>query len=141
MGQRSFEKCKPWYVRINNLRNTCCCRYHVEYEYYYETFLYIRHVLHTNHVQDLSLTITPTSSRDFIHSIMCNRDEGKHNMQNLVWMELAPTVLECHYWVNVVNRYIQLGWWKQDAETIKLCFKVCIISFLIAHLNLKDNKR
>ena len=27
LGQRSFEKCKPWYVRINTIRNTCCCRY------------------------------------------------------------------------------------------------------------------
>ena len=77
LGKRSFEKCKPWYVRINTLRNTCCCRYHVEYEYYYETFSYIRHVLHTNHVQDCSLTIPLTSSREFIHSIMCNRPKGQ----------------------------------------------------------------
>ncbi len=77
MGQRSFEKCKPWYVIINTLRNTCCCRYHVEYEYYFEKFSYTRHVLHTNHVQDCSPTIPPTSSREFIHSIMCNRPEGK----------------------------------------------------------------
>ena len=26
LGQRSFEKCNPWYVRINTIRNTCCCR-------------------------------------------------------------------------------------------------------------------
>ena len=24
LGQRSFEKCKPWYVRINTIWNTCC---------------------------------------------------------------------------------------------------------------------
>ena len=76
-GQISFEKCKPSYVRINTLRNTCCCRYHVEYEYQYETFLYIRCVLHTNHVQDCSLKIPLTSSREFIHSIICNWHEGK----------------------------------------------------------------
>ena len=39
LGKISFEQCKPWYVRINTLRNTCCCRYHVEYEYYYEISL------------------------------------------------------------------------------------------------------
>ena len=39
--------------------------------------MYIRRVLHTNHVQDCSLTILPTSSIEFIHSIMCNRPEGK----------------------------------------------------------------
>ena len=41
LGQRSFQKCKPCYVRINTICNTCYCRYHVEFEYYYNTFLYI----------------------------------------------------------------------------------------------------
>jgi hypothetical protein len=35
LGQRSFHKCKPWYVRINIICNICCCRYHIEYGYYY----------------------------------------------------------------------------------------------------------
>ena len=38
LGQRSFEKCKPWYVRICIDRNKCYCRYHVEYEYLYDTY-------------------------------------------------------------------------------------------------------
>ena len=46
MGERSFEKCKPWYVRVNTTHNTCCCRYHIEYGYYYDTYTYIFHVLH-----------------------------------------------------------------------------------------------
>ena len=29
LGQRSFEKCKPWYVCICIDRNTCWCRYHI----------------------------------------------------------------------------------------------------------------
>jgi hypothetical protein len=37
LGQISFHKCKPWYVRINTIHNTCCCRYHIEYGYYYDT--------------------------------------------------------------------------------------------------------
>jgi hypothetical protein len=41
LDQRYFEKCKPWYVGINTIHNTFCCRYHVEFEYYYNTFLYI----------------------------------------------------------------------------------------------------
>ena len=34
-------------------------------------------------------------------------------MQNLVWMELAPTVLEWHYWANVFVRVetMNLGIW------------------------------
>ena len=32
LAQRSFEKCKPWYIRVCIDQNTCCCIYHVEYE-------------------------------------------------------------------------------------------------------------
>lgn len=28
--QRSFKKCKPWYVRINKKRITCCCKAHMQ---------------------------------------------------------------------------------------------------------------
>ena len=34
-----FSKLKPWYIRPNTIRDTCCCRYHVEFELYYDTFV------------------------------------------------------------------------------------------------------
>ena len=77
LGQRSFEKCKPWYVRICIDRNTCCCRYHVEFEYYYDTYRHIFCGLHTNIVQDFPLLQPSNASREFIHSIMCPRPEGQ----------------------------------------------------------------
>ena len=27
-----FSKLKPWYIRLNTIRDTCCCRYHVEFQ-------------------------------------------------------------------------------------------------------------
>jgi hypothetical protein len=30
---------KPWFVRPIIVCDTCCCRYHVEFELYYDTFL------------------------------------------------------------------------------------------------------
>ena len=44
-GQRSFEKCKPLYVRINTIQNTCC-RYHIDFDLYYHTFAHIHRFLH-----------------------------------------------------------------------------------------------
>ena len=76
LGQRSFKKCKPWYVKINTTRNTCCCRYHIEYAYYYDTYIHILHVLHNTLVHECSTTLPPTSSREFIHSILCRTTEG-----------------------------------------------------------------
>ena len=78
LGQRSFEKCKPWYVRICIDRNTSCCRYHVEYEYLYDTYKHIFFDLHANTEQGCNEpVIPPNASRYFITSIMCLRQEGQ----------------------------------------------------------------
>ena len=76
LGQRSFKKCKPWYVKINKTPNTSCCRYHIEYGYYYDTYIHILHVFHNNLVHGCSTRLLLTSSRDFIHIILCGRTEG-----------------------------------------------------------------
>ena len=79
LGQRSFEKCKPWYVRINTIHNTCCCRYNIDFDLYYHTFAHIHRFLQPNHVRECSSIVPPMSSRYFIHSIMCLRQYGKTN--------------------------------------------------------------
>ena len=38
ISQRSFKKCKPWYVRINTQQISCCCKTHVQFHYYYDSF-------------------------------------------------------------------------------------------------------
>ena len=50
LGKIHFEKCKPWYVRINTIQNTCFCRYHIDFDLYYHTFAHIHRFLHPNHV-------------------------------------------------------------------------------------------
>ena len=76
LGQRSFEKCKPWYVKINITHSTCCCRYHIEYAYYYDAYVHILCVLHNTLMQECSTTLPPESSREFIHIILCRRTKG-----------------------------------------------------------------
>ena len=49
----------------------------LECDLYYHTFARIRHFFHPNHVNECSSTIPPMSSRDFIHRIMCPRQDGK----------------------------------------------------------------
>ena len=77
LGKRYFEKWKPWYVRINTIQNTSCCRYHIEFYLYYHTFARIHDFMHPNDVQECPSTVPPMPSRDFIHSIMCLRKNGK----------------------------------------------------------------
>ena len=76
LGQRYFEKWKPWYVKINTTCNTCFCRYDIEYNDYYATYIHILHVSHNTLMQECSSTLPPTSSRDFIHNILCRRTEA-----------------------------------------------------------------
>jgi hypothetical protein len=38
IGKQNFEAIKPWYIHPNKVCETCCCRYHVEFNYYYELF-------------------------------------------------------------------------------------------------------
>jgi len=37
ISQRSFEKYKPWYVKINKQR-VSCCKIHMQFKYYYDVF-------------------------------------------------------------------------------------------------------
>lgn len=37
VSQRSFKKCKLWYIKINKQRVTCC-KTHVQFKYYYQIF-------------------------------------------------------------------------------------------------------
>ena len=62
-----FSKLKPWYIRSNMIWDTCCCRYHVEFQLYFDTFVDFckkhwdgEHALHT--------------MRDFISMILWNRN-------------------------------------------------------------------
>jgi hypothetical protein len=36
----TFVQLKPWFVRPIIFHDTCCCCYHVEFELYYNNFLY-----------------------------------------------------------------------------------------------------
>ena len=131
----SFEKFKPWYVRINTIWNTCCCRYNIEFDLYYHTFAHIRHFLHPNHVQECSSTIPPMSSRDFIHSITCLRQDGKTHYLNkmcrrflqqlrwailMVWLhpwKWRSSIRECNCWEEELSVWdISAKRWERKQE-------------------------
>lgn len=72
VSQRSFEKCKPWYVRINKQRVTCCCKTHMQFRYYYQVFRHIHGTLHTNNfMQGCGFNMPFESINAFISSLFC----------------------------------------------------------------------
>jgi hypothetical protein len=109
LGQTSFHKFKPWYVRINTIRNTCCCRYHIGYCYYYDTCVYVcvcmydrYHIgycyyydtciyiymyiyIYHRHLETLFTTSCVPSQRVL------------HFIKNIAWMGHALSIVELHY--------------------------------------------
>ena len=66
----AFGQQKPWYVKPIPVRDTCCCRYHVEFELYYDTFLDFGRTLWKD-------SPPPSTIRDFISQILCERESDE----------------------------------------------------------------
>jgi hypothetical protein len=71
----TFVQQKQWFVRPITIHDTCCFRYHVEFELYYDTFL------------DFCKTLWPSSPppstfRAFISEILCEREGDELFCQN-----------------------------------------------------------
>jgi hypothetical protein len=67
IGQRSFEACKPWFIRYSQVRDTCLCRYHVQFDLMYGVFSRL-----SSHAG-----VVPSRARDFVHAILCQRLHGE----------------------------------------------------------------
>ena len=65
----TFVQQKPWYVRAITIRDTCCCRYHVQFELLYETFLRFGKTFWPNS--------PPSTIHAFISKILWERDSHK----------------------------------------------------------------
>ena len=50
ISQRFFEMLKPFYVKINHTRTTCCCKLHIEFSNHYDVYCFVCLNLHTNDV-------------------------------------------------------------------------------------------
>ena len=57
-------KIKPWYVRPITVQDTCCCRYHVEFQLFYETFVNFG-------IKYWSNDPPPSSVCEFLSKILC----------------------------------------------------------------------
>ena len=70
-----FFQQKPWYVKPITVRDTCCFRYHVEFQLYYETFLNFGRKFWKG-------SSPPSTIHDFIYKILCERESHELFYQN-----------------------------------------------------------
>lgn len=77
ISQIFFEMVNPFYIKINHVCTTCCCRMHIEFSLHYDIFHHICSTLHTNNVlKECNIQAPPKSIREFISSVLCNRHDG-----------------------------------------------------------------
>ena len=87
---------KPWYVRPITIRDTCCCRYHVQFQLYYDTFLEFGKMFWTN-------SPPPPIVREFISQTLCER-----NHDEVFYNKKCVNGKHCHGCGNLVlfhNKY------------------------------------
>ena len=77
ISQRIFEMGKPFYVKINHTRTTCCS-IHIEFSNHFDIFRHICVFLHFKFfLQDCDINETPRSSREFISNIWCEIEDSQ----------------------------------------------------------------
>lgn len=69
IGQTMFERLRPYYVKLNKVFETCCCRYHIEFDLYYQVFRKIRED------NDGYENAPPKRTSPFIASILCDKSD------------------------------------------------------------------
>ena len=67
----TFVQQKPWYVKPTTFHDTFCCRYHVEFELYYDTFLNFCKTFWAH-------SPPPSTIHDFISQILCEEKVMNH---------------------------------------------------------------
>lgn len=70
IGQTMFQRLKPYYVKINKFFETCCCRYHIEFDLYYQVFRKMREE------RCGFQNAPPKQASLFIKSILCDHENG-----------------------------------------------------------------
>ena len=80
MGQRTFEKCKPFFVIAPRAQdgNSCCCRIHVEMQMIFKTCMDYRRKLCAQNADYENIKLYERLS-DIVGDTLCSKDEKYHN--------------------------------------------------------------
>ncbi|MES9883754.1 MAG: hypothetical protein ABW185_23120 [Sedimenticola sp.] len=80
LSQRSFEKCKPYFVQParEKHRNTCCCRYHTEIHYVFKSCMKFRKAQHQTWSADDQLEYPVFDHlSDAVESTLCPKPKSE----------------------------------------------------------------
>ncbi|VDI00313.1 Hypothetical predicted protein [Mytilus galloprovincialis] len=86
IAQRMFERCKPYFVRPVRPkdRQTCCCKYHVEFKTVFKSCMEFRKkLLIENEPNECYSTPVYDSISDVVNATLCEKVDGSHNLQCL----------------------------------------------------------
>ncbi|CAC5425047.1 unnamed protein product [Mytilus coruscus] len=86
LSQRSFENCKPYFIRQVRPkdRQTCCCRYHVETKSAFKSCMNFRKkLLNENDAYDENNVHVYDYISDIVDVTLCNKEDNVHKISCL----------------------------------------------------------
>ena len=80
MGQRTFEKCKPFFVIAPRAqdRNSCCCKIHVEMRMIFKTCMDYRRTLCAQNADYGNIKVYERLS-DMVGDTLCSKEDEKYH--------------------------------------------------------------
>jgi hypothetical protein len=84
ISQRTFEKCKPYFVRAARIkdRTICCCRYHLECKYLFNVFIAYRKQLIDGVIDETSFKLYG-SLTELCNDTLCYQENRKMSCKRL----------------------------------------------------------
>jgi hypothetical protein len=85
ISQRTFEKCKPYFVRAARIkdRTTCCCRYHLECKYLFNSFIAYRKQLIDEVIDETSFKLYG-SLTELCNDTLCYQETGNLHAKDCI---------------------------------------------------------
>jgi hypothetical protein len=85
ISQRSFEKCKPFFIRAAKPKDRimCCRRYHLEIKHVFKSCMEFRRKLTKNGPQGESVFKIYDSVYDMCHETLCSKDQQGYYKKRL----------------------------------------------------------
>ena len=108
-----FESLRPSFVRINKIRETCCCRNHVEFGLHLQSYKNVMATLDPN-------LVIPSSTTEFVKSILCDKLEDSDEFKVQCIKNQCEDCGDLHKFsmqIENINESTPVSWMRYEYET------------------------
>ncbi|CAC5420086.1 unnamed protein product [Mytilus coruscus] len=123
MGQRAFEKCKPYFVRTAQFKDkvTCCCRQHVEMRSFFKSCMQFRKRLLSR--EGSSEVKLYESLSELVDDTLCTRSANTHQHNISCLDRLCSECGVCKFSMlpgELDESDVQISWERYEYKNVKV---------------------